>query len=374
MKVLHLLSGYGVGGIGTMVYSLVRAQTRVSRLEPAILYSRLSDRARQKHAETGADMHVVKLSGGYDVSPVAAYRLRKLFRQYDVLHFHYFHPMYSLCSIGSGARTVYTFHGNFGFHRKKTIKDHVKNALLAKFVKNFVDFITYNSSFSRRTAEDMYSITNARCEIVHNGLEIERISGNPSHLPPDTAARLRNKFMVGACGRLVRMKRIDRLIDAFAQFGKRKSDVALVIVGDGILRQDLQDQIDALGLSDTALITGYQDNAQDYEAAMDVCAMPSSGEPFGLVALEALAMGKPTVVFEDGGGVVEIIKDCVAEDVVSSVDGMAARLEHYYRNRTPQTDRAAHFRRHAQRFHIDATTAKFTKVYERVLSGRARGQ
>ena len=372
MKVLHLLSGYDAGGIGTMVYSLVRAQNRVSQLEPAVLYSRISDRDRQKHAETGAAIHHVRLSGGHDISPIAAYRIRRLFRQYDVLHFHHFNPMYFICSMGSGVRTVYTFHGNFGFHRKKTMKDHVKKALLAKFVNNFVDFITYNSSFSKNIAEDMYSITDARCEIVHNGLEIEGLSGDPSNLPPETAAKLRNKFVVGACGRLVRMKRIDRLIDAFARFREGKNDVALVIVGDGVLRQDLQDQIDALGLSDSALITGYRDNAQDYEAAMDVCAMPSSGEPFGLVALEALALGKPTVVFEDGGGLLEIIGDCVAEDVVSSVDGMADRLEYYYRDRTAPTDRSAHFRRHAQRFHIDAAAAKFARIYERILADTGR--
>lgn len=371
MKVLHLLHGYGFGGIGTIVYSLVRAQSGAPDVEPAVLYGRLSDTILEEHSETGAGLHHVKLGGGYDISPVAAYRITKIFKQVDVLHFHFFHPMYMICAMLSGTPTVYTFHGNFGLNRKTTIKDHIKRIFLKYFVRLFVDFVTYNSNFTRTQAENMYSISNTDTAVVYNGLNIDRISGDPSNLPDDIQANYHGKYVVGACGRLVQTKRIDRLIDAFAKFQEDKPDAALLIVGDGILREPLQAQITALGLADHAHIAGFQSNVFDYEAIFDVWVVPSCGEAFGLVALEALAMGKPAIVCDDGGGLVEIIDGCTPADIASSVQGITERLEYYYDRRNKEDEEAPRRVAHARRFHIDTTAGEFAQVYTKTVATTA---
>lgn len=367
MRVLHLLHGYGFGGIGTIVHSLVRAQCESSDVEPAVLYGRLSDTTLEEHSESGAGLHHVKLGGGYDISPIAAHRITKLFKQVDVLHFHFFHPMYMICAMLSGTPTVYTFHGNFGLNRKTTIKDHIKRILLKYFVRLVADFVTYNSNFTKVQAESMYTIRNTDNAVVYNGLNIDCISGDPSNLPDDIQAKYHGKYVVGACGRLVQTKRIDRLIDAFAKFREGKPDVALLIVGDGILREPLESQISMLDLVDHTHIAGFQKNVFDYEAIFDVWAVPSSGEAFGLVALEALAMGKPAIVCDDGGGLVEIIGGCAPADIASSVEEIAERLEYYYDRRDKEDEEASRRVAHARRFHIDTTASEFNQVYKKIL-------
>lgn len=371
MKVLHLLHAFSFGGIGSVVRSVVQAQCETSEVEPAVLYGRLSDTVLEDHAKSGAALYHVPLGGGFDISPFAAYQITKIFKQFDVLHFHFFHPMYMICAVFSGTPIVYTFHGNFGLNRKKTTKDYIKQIILKYFLRFFVDFITFNSKFTKTLAEKLYSIRGTDSSVVYNGLNIDRIAGVPSNLPKEFLANHREKFVVGACGRLVQTKRIDRLIDAFANFRIGKSDVALVIVGDGILHESLQGRIDTHGLEDFARIIGFQHNVFDYEAIFDVCVVPSRGEAFGLVALEALAMGKPTIVCDDGGGLIELISDLEPADIATSIEGITKRLDHYYENRGTNHKHAPRRVCYANRFHIDITVGELSKVYSKTRAQAA---
>lgn len=368
-----MLNGEGIGGISTMVRSLALAQSKDNKTEPFVLYGKTNEKAHKDQVECDIVVHHVPVSSGYDVSPLAAYRIIRLFRQVDVLHFHYFSPMYAMCAMICRKPTIYTFHGNFGILRKKTIKDYVKRFVIKYFIRKSVDVVTYNSNFTKKCAEHIYSICNVKTMVIYNGLNIEDISGSADCLPNDVKAQFGNKFVVGACGRLVKIKRIDRLIDAFAAFKDKKSDVALIIVGDGPLRDRLENQIRMRGLSDTARIVGFQRNVFDYEAMFNVCAIPSSGEAFGLVALEALAMGKPAIVFDDGGGLVEIITGGNPADIVSSVEELTERLEAYYAKRHKMSDEAQRLRSHAGNFHIKKAAGKFLEAYDCALASSASG-
>lgn len=368
MKILHLLNGQGIGGISAMVNALVQEQSKNSNTEPTILYGKLSNVTRKFHSESGVEFHHVNVRSGYDLSPFAAHRIIEIFKTVDILHFHYFSPIYALCAVISGTPTVYTFHGTFGILRKKTIKDYLKRILLKYFVRTTIDTVTYNSNFTKKYAENMYSIKNTNTMVIYNGLNIESIVGDPSRLPEDIQARTEPNFTIGACGRLVEIKRIDRLIEAFAAFQKEKPDVSLLIVGDGPLREALETKIRMLGLSNNAVITGYKRNVFDYEATFDICVVPSTGEAFGLVALEALAMGKPAIVFEDGGGLVEIVEGCSPEDVVSSIDELTERLDFHYEHRYDNDEKAEHLRSHANQFHIEKTADDFVQAYRMALA------
>jgi glycosyltransferase involved in cell wall biosynthesis len=69
----------------------------------------------------------------------------------------------------------------------------------------------------------------------------------------------------------------------------------VLIVGDGPLRPDLQALAERLGVAHAVRFAGYQDDVVSAYAAMDVFVLPSRDEGFGLVFLEAMAMGVPVV-------------------------------------------------------------------------------
>src|SRR5690606_19063250 len=131
-------------------------------------------------------------------------------------------------------------------------------------------------------------------------------------------------------------KRVDRLIEGFARFQDGR-EAMLLIVGDGVERAALEARVDDLEIRAKTLFAGYQREVQAYQAAMDVCVFPSQNEPFGLVAVETLALGKPTVVFADGGGICEIVAGLDPSDVVENSDALAKRLAYYYADEVART-------------------------------------
>ena len=98
-------------------------------------------------------------------------------------------------------------------------------------------------------------------------------------------------------GRLTEVKNVSILIEAFANVKKQEGEIALCLVGDGNLREELQEQVKKLGIQDV-LFTGYvgfPQNVEFYKMA-DVFVLPSTHEPWGLVVNEAMIMGLPVIV------------------------------------------------------------------------------
>ena len=102
---------------------------------------------------------------------------------------------------------------------------------------------------------------------------------------------------VGRLASEERYKGFDQVIEAMPQLIKRFPDLKYLIVGDGQRSRRLEDKIEALGLSDHVIFTGYvseYEKIAHYNLA-DVYVMPSTGEGFGIVLLEAAACGVPVV-------------------------------------------------------------------------------
>jgi Glycosyltransferase len=163
------------------------------------------------------------------------------------------------------------------------------------------------------------------------------------------------------------------LLDAFARVCAMRSDVRLVICGDGAEREPLTRQADALGVAPRVTFTGLIPNAvvAEYMAAADVFALPSLLEALPTVAVEALASGTPVVSADHPGGVElhamfgDDLLVVPREKIEPLADALAARLASPRRT-TPETTRQldGHFRPAAV---VDA----FADVYRQVARPRA---
>ena len=118
----------------------------------------------------------------------------------------------------------------------------------------------------------------------------------------------RGEKLVLFVGRLVVEKGVLVLLDAIPKV-LQKVDAKFVIAGDGYLRSEVTKRVVESGLGGKVHVTGYldTDTIRRLFLAADVCVIPSLYEPFGIVALEAMAAGCP-VVASDTGGLSEIIE------------------------------------------------------------------
>ena len=115
---------------------------------------------------------------------------------------------------------------------------------------------------------------------------------------------------IGVVSRLVTIKGMDLVLPAFAVIHAQHSDTRLLVVGDGELRQAMEQQASELRLADTVRFLGLQPQtalASIYDE-IDILLVPSRSEGFGLTALEGMARGC-VVVAADVGGLPEVVAD-----------------------------------------------------------------
>ncbi|MBD2167169.1 glycosyltransferase family 4 protein [Calothrix membranacea FACHB-236] len=154
--------------------------------------------------------------------------------------------------------------------------------------------------------------------LVYPGVALDRFE--PAVLPSPQEARLKLGLplhgpLIGIVGRLQRWKGMHTVVDAMPQILQRYPDANCVIVGgkhdlEADYEDSLKAQIADLGLSDRVLMVGLQRNIPEWMQTMDIFIHASDNEPFGIVIIEAMALGKP-VVAGDAGGPTEIITDGV---------------------------------------------------------------
>jgi glycosyltransferase involved in cell wall biosynthesis len=111
-------------------------------------------------------------------------------------------------------------------------------------------------------------------------------------------------------GRLSPEKGHRVLLEAANQLQRGHVDFRIVLVGDGELRPEIEDQVASLGLGDRIRIAGWQDSAgvREILGASRALVLASFGEGLPVVIMEAMAMGRP-VVSTDVGGVGELVVD-----------------------------------------------------------------
>ena len=115
-------------------------------------------------------------------------------------------------------------------------------------------------------------------------------------------------FVFANVGRLHPDKDQRTLIAAFARIAAELDRAQLLIIGRGRLQQDLQQQIDGLGLQQRVHLTGPIADAARLYSAFDGFLLSSDHEPFGMVLLEAMAAGTPIAATHCGGGC-EVVGD-----------------------------------------------------------------
>jgi L-malate glycosyltransferase len=365
MRVAHVIWTANFGGIEKLVYDLVRAQALDPELRPAVIFGRAEGGLLDNFRATGLPCFDLGFRGGFDLHPGRVLNARRLFQEFDVLHLHTFVSGLGLAAATSRPPIVYTEHGNFGFGRRPTWQDSVKRPIFHSFIKNRVSYLTFNSAFTRSVWAQRSCPMPLENGVVRNGIDF--ITTDPAQIvpAPELTRWTKSSFVVGTSSRFASVKRIDRLIEGFARFHGGR-DAKLMLVGDGPLRSEFESSVQALGLADRTLFTGFRSDVRACQAVMDVCVHPSAGESFGLVCVETLALGKPTIVFRDGGGMTDIVQSLFPDDVMDTVDALSDRLAYYCSNPVARVAATEQRIAHARLFDIRSTSAAFGQIYRQV--------
>ncbi len=180
---------------------------------------------------------------------------------------------------------------------------------IEKEEKALIDNADLVVTVSRRLKEELISLyhTNEkRISVIYNAINRERFNG---------IKRDSNRKVVLYVGRLSVQKGIDNLIKAFRIVSEKNDNALLYIIGEGPELSNLINLSINLDLSDKVIFLGKVPDSEmeTLYSIANVFVMPSVSEPFGIVALEAIASNVPTIVSSQSG-VSEVIKNTLKVD------------------------------------------------------------
>lgn len=172
-----------------------------------------------------------------------------------------------------------------------------------RWMAHRADAVIVCSYYMRGHVADIFDIDERRVAVIPNGVD-------PSELrPTGDLRRLRAEFaapherLVLLVGRLVYEKGFQLALDALPDVIERVGNVRFLVAGSGTYEAELKAQAEQLGLCGHGTFLGWigDDVLHSLYRIADLCVVPSIYEPFGLVALEAMASGCPCIVADTGG-------------------------------------------------------------------------
>lgn len=168
--------------------------------------------------------------------------------------------------------------------------------------------VIVNSNYMKNHVQGLFGLPFDKINVIPNGINLTNFNGVDRDYDFRRQYAMDNEKIILYVGRLVYEKGVQHLISAMPKILENYHDAKLIIAGKGGMLDELKGQAEAMGLSNKVYFTGYLNSKQVqkmYKCA-DVAVFPSTYEHFGIVALEAMLAGVPTVV-SDIGGLNEIV-------------------------------------------------------------------
>lgn len=194
-----------------------------------------------------------------------------------------------------------------------------RRSLFLPITKLIISWADDYIAYGRRAKEYLISLgaKHNKIKIFLNSIDVDYYQKESSRLKY-TRTELRKKYniqykdkVIIYIGQLIERKGIKELVAAFANIARKRSDLTLILVGDGRLREDIAQIISGISWAKIQLVDFIQySQLPELYAVSDVLILPSKQEVWGLVVNEALASNLPVIVSQFAG----CSRDLVTED------------------------------------------------------------
>jgi glycosyltransferase involved in cell wall biosynthesis len=369
INVLHVMSKLPVGGVENQLLMTLENYDRI-KLNP--LVCSLLDKGEIGKEIEDAGIEVVslnKLKHRFDWSIVRdIYRLIKK-RNIIIVRTHQYHAnlygrlaawLANVPCIIASVHNVYT--------RDRKLHRRIMN----KFLSRFTDKVVAVSETVKHDILKYDGLSEDKVMVIYNGIDNARFSDMDGNV-------IRREFnissdvpVVGTIGRLTFQKGLKYLIEAISVIKKKFPRIMLLIVGDGPMKDELQNYAKTLGLNEHVIFTGSRRDVPALLAAMDIFVLPSLWEGLPNALLEAMAAGKP-IIATDIPPVREVI---YSEDIgilVPAGDSttIASSIELLLNNNILAENLGKNARERAfSHFDIKTTVERYTNLFENILRGK----
>ena len=359
-KVAIVLSFFGYGGAERMVSRLashldldeVQAEVICVYGEPQ------NNEMEQAIIDHGVQIHYIHKGLGFSLG--AIFRIYKELNRFspDVVHTNLSGAIYSsLWILLHRARMLHTVHNmptrEFG-KRKRMVM-----SILYRTGKAIPVAI---SDEIRQLMGKTYKRT-LPVELVYNPVDVERFA-SIKKIPHDM-------FVIISVGRLEPQKNHKLLVDAFEIITREIPNSELFILGDGPLKDEVQEYIVSKKLEQKITLTGIVKNVEDYLASADIFVLSSDYEGLPLSILEAMAAGLP-IVSTDVGGVKDIVTNNGILAKKGDADSLADAVIRIGKNRDLREQFSAMSTKNVKQFDSETIASEYIVLYKKYAGRKQR--
>lgn len=223
----------------------------------------------------------------------------------DVVHAHDWMVGQAAFALreSSGAPLVATIHATEAGRNRGWIHSELSTAIhaLEWWLANTSDGVIACSQHMDRELRVLFGVGATR--VIANGIDPDQWQRPVAAAQRVRAAHGDASALLAYTGRVEWEKGVQTILEALPQVARAHPGVRVLVAGKGSFLPALRGQAEALGLGDSAQFLGWvsEEELRAVVAAADVAIAPSFYEPFGLVALEAAALGTPVIVADTGG-------------------------------------------------------------------------
>lgn len=307
VRVLVVIDALRRAGAENLLVSLVRSSATVGLRVDVLSLRPIDGDATVAPDLRTAGAGVASLRARRLLDPTATWRLRRLLRSgaYDVVHAHleYAAAMTAVAARRTGVPVVSSFHHVPGDVTRRTL---LKEWIAVRMADGGSRVITVShaqlDAFRQR-----YPRLSGHWEVVHNGIDLDAfVAAAGSLLPADL--RGRGGPVVAFVARLRDGKGHAAALRSWSSIRERVPGAHLLIVGDGAMRDDLEQLAAELDVAADVTFTGMRRDVAAIVAGADLVVLPSETEALPTTLIEAGA-ARTCVVATDVGGVSEVVRD-----------------------------------------------------------------
>lgn len=373
MKILVTIPCLLTGGTEIQILNLVRALIQGGHQVTTACYFEHTENMVKLYEDAGSKVVLfskegVRLGGVKGILFLLKnlWKIKLSFKP-DVVHVQYMAPgaipiillkLMGQKSIVATAHTNADVYGAKAMTLLKFLQSHVLRTftcITLRAEKNFFGSCSlFDSSIRRIPAHAHYTIYNAL----------------PGYIQiTDKKRENKDIVTIGVVSRLEHIKGMDLVVPAFAKVYDKHKNVRLLVVGDGSLLKQMEEDANRLHLKNIIKFVGRQEQAalQSYYDKIDVLLMPSRSEGFGLTAIEGMARGC-VLVASNTGGLPEVVKEGYVGLLhqPESVDDLANKICSLIENPKLLEQMRTHLQDYVQQFTFERYADLFNDLYSKL--------
>lgn len=306
-----------------------------------------------------AGINVVSLDAHNYHNPIVVFRMRKVFKEYDVVHAHLFPTVYwaSLACRGLKTKLVYTEHSTSNSRRKKWYFRPIEQFMYERYNKVI--------AISPETQEALMLWLKSRKDdsrfvCINNGIDTSRFT-----LSKTVQKNNPEKVKLMMVSRFAPAKDQKTIIRALTHLDAR---FQLDLVGDGDTMESVRQYTLEQGVSDRVNFLGMRQDIPELIASCDIGIQSSFWEGFGLTAVEFMAAGKP-IVASRVPGLEQVVEGAGLLFEKGSDIELAAIIDRLSTNEDEYNRVVEHCKIRAKEYDISNMVKAYMDVYQSLIGG-----